>query len=51
MARVALALQLPEDYFPEFREAFVIDRIRSDPRLRNEIYAQLHDGPRRARRR
>jgi hypothetical protein len=31
---VAKALGLPKDYFPEFREAFVIDKVKSDPRLR-----------------
>lgn len=40
-AKVAVALQLAEDYFPEFREAFVLDRIRADPKLRNDLYAQL----------
>ena len=40
-ARVAVALQLPEDYFPEFREAYVLDRVKSDSKLRNDLYAQL----------
>ena len=39
--RVAVALDLPEDYFPEFREAFVFDRIKTDPKLRNQLYARL----------
>lgn len=39
--RVALALKLPEDYFPEYREAFVIDRVRSDALLRERLYARL----------
>jgi transcriptional regulator with XRE-family HTH domain len=42
-ARVAGALGLPEDYFPEFREAYVLERVRSDPKLRNELYAQLRE--------
>ncbi len=39
--RVALALELPEDYFPEFRERFVIDAVRQDPELRDRLYRQL----------
>jgi len=39
--RVARVFELPPDYFPEFREAFVIDRIRSDPKLRNTLYTRL----------
>jgi transcriptional regulator with XRE-family HTH domain len=40
-ARAAVALGLPKDYFPEFREALVLDRVRSDPALRNELYERL----------
>jgi transcriptional regulator with XRE-family HTH domain len=36
--RIAVYLALPPDYFPEVREAAVIDAIRSDPRLRDAIY-------------
>lgn len=53
MARIAVALGLPPEYFPEVREAFVIERVRADPRLRNELYARLkrrRGSPRRARR-
>jgi len=39
--RVALALGLPPDYFPEFREAYVIEQVKSDPKLRNTLYARL----------
>jgi len=39
--RVAVALGLPEDYFPEYREAFVIDTIRNDPELRDRLYGRL----------
>ena len=39
--RVALALGLPEDYFPEYREAFVIDRIRTTSSLREQLYKRL----------
>ncbi|MHB8642346.1 MAG: helix-turn-helix domain-containing protein [Gaiellaceae bacterium] len=45
--RIAIALDLPEDYFPEFREAFVIDEVRRDPRLREQLYARLRRPPRR----
>ena len=31
-------LGLPQDYFAEIREAAVHDMIRTDPRLRDEIY-------------
>jgi transcriptional regulator with XRE-family HTH domain len=47
-SRVALALGLPKDYFPEFREAFVVERIRSDPKLRNDLYVRLSGKRRRA---
>jgi hypothetical protein len=43
--RVAIALDVPEDYFPEFREAFVIERIRRDPRLREKLYKELRNRP------
>jgi transcriptional regulator with XRE-family HTH domain len=39
--KVALALGLPPDYFPEFRESFVLERIRSDSKLRNKLYAEM----------
>ena len=39
--RAALALDLPHDYFPEFREAYVVQRLKSDPKLRNDLYARL----------
>jgi hypothetical protein len=38
---VAVTLGLPDDYFPEFREAFVLERIKADPKLREELYARL----------
>jgi transcriptional regulator with XRE-family HTH domain len=41
--KVALALDLPEDYFPEFREAFVLERVRCDPRLREQLYKRLRN--------
>jgi transcriptional regulator with XRE-family HTH domain len=39
--RVAVAFGLPVDYFPEFREAFVLERVRRDPDLRDRLYKQL----------
>jgi transcriptional regulator with XRE-family HTH domain len=39
--RVAVALGLPSDYFPEFREAYVLEQIKSDSRLRNDLYVRL----------
>jgi hypothetical protein len=40
-SRVALALSLPDDYFPEARIDFIIERINSDPVERDSIYDQL----------
>ena len=40
-ARVALALQLPEDWFPETREARLFDRLRRDAGLRDRLYDEL----------
>lgn len=39
--RVTAALDLPAGYFPESREAEVIERVRADPRLRDRIYDSL----------
>lgn len=39
--RLARALDLPEDYWPDYRERFVIDRVRSDPQLREDLYSRL----------
>jgi transcriptional regulator with XRE-family HTH domain len=39
--RVAEALGLPKDYFPEYRETFVIGQVRADRRLRDELYERL----------
>jgi hypothetical protein len=46
--RVALALGLPSDYFPEFGEGFIIQRVKRDARLREELYDRLHEQPRNA---
>jgi len=41
MRRVADALELPHDYFPELREAAVIERLKTDPELRDKLYREL----------
>lgn len=40
-ARVAEALGLPRDYFPEFREALVIRTVQEDAELRERLYRRL----------
>lgn len=37
----ARALDLPEDYFPEYRELAVIEAVRRDPVVRDRFYDQL----------
>jgi transcriptional regulator with XRE-family HTH domain len=44
--RVAVALDLPPDYFPEYREGVVVERVRRDAKLRDRLYDDL--APRRA---
>ena len=39
--RIARELDLPDDYFREVREAFVIDRIKRDGALRDSLYKRL----------
>jgi transcriptional regulator with XRE-family HTH domain len=41
LKRIAVSLDLPEDYFPEVREAFVVERIRTDAKLRDDLYKRL----------
>lgn len=38
--RVAVALDLPGDYFPEYREDVVVELVRADASLRDRIYQQ-----------
>lgn len=38
---VAAALGLPSDHFPETREAYVVERIRNDPVLRDRLFDEL----------
>jgi transcriptional regulator with XRE-family HTH domain len=44
-ARIAVVLQLPEDWFPETRESRLFDHLRRDPALRDRLYDKLV-GPR-----
>jgi transcriptional regulator with XRE-family HTH domain len=37
-AHIASYLDLPQDYFPEVREARLIDAVRSNAVLRDEVY-------------
>jgi transcriptional regulator with XRE-family HTH domain len=46
-ARIAVALQLPEDWFPETREARLFDRLRREAALRDRLYDELVAPPRR----
>jgi len=39
--RIAEALCLPAGYFPELREAAVLERIKSDPQLRDQLYKRF----------
>ena len=40
---VARALDLPDDYFSEYREAYVVERIQKSSRLRDELYDMLRE--------
>ena len=40
-SRVAVELELPPDFFAEYREREVIQAIRSDPVLRDRVYEAL----------
>jgi transcriptional regulator with XRE-family HTH domain len=39
--RISVELDLPEDYFPEYRESVVIEHLKADPKLRDELYKRL----------
>lgn len=41
VAKVACALGLPEDYFAEYRLAWVVERLRGDPDLLDALYDEL----------
>lgn len=38
---ISSKLELPTDYFPEVREATVVEAVRSDATLRERLYKQL----------
>lgn len=42
--RIVHVLDLPPGYFPELREAAVLERIRRDNELRDELYKRLKLG-------
>ena len=39
--RIAEALDLPRSFFPEAREALVVEEVRRDGNLRDELYDRL----------
>lgn len=39
--KVAVALGLPPDYWPEYREALVVQSIKADAQLRDDLYQRL----------
>ncbi len=41
VARLGRALELPPGYFPEEREALVVECIREDAELRDQLYRRL----------
>jgi transcriptional regulator with XRE-family HTH domain len=45
---VAAALGLPPDYFPEYREGVVVERVRRDGRLRDDVFDRVSRMPRRS---
>ena len=45
--RIAVALDLPRDFFPEYREGAVVEAIADDPTLRDRIYDHLMKARRR----
>jgi hypothetical protein len=38
---VASAFGLPPDYFPEYREGIVVDRVKRDSTVRDELFDQF----------
>ena len=44
IAGISEMADLPRDYFPEVREAAVVDAIRSDPKLRDRLFDELDLG-------
>jgi transcriptional regulator with XRE-family HTH domain len=48
LVRISTYLSLRPDYFPEVRTARLIQAIREDPKLRDELYFKLPQKPRRS---
>jgi hypothetical protein len=42
--RVAVAPELPEDYFPEARLEFIVERLGEHPALLDRVYDQVRKG-------
>jgi hypothetical protein len=42
--RIALELGLPVDYWPEYREAVVVERVQSDATWRDRLYDCVSEG-------
>lgn len=40
-ARIAMALGLPQDYFPEYRVAAILEAVSDDAALRDRLYGAL----------
>ena len=40
-SRVAVSLGLPKDFFPETREALIMEALRQDPGLRERLYKRV----------
>jgi transcriptional regulator with XRE-family HTH domain len=41
---VAVALGLPIDYFPEYREGVVVEFVKRDARTRDDVFDRLSSG-------
>lgn len=41
MRRISRALDLDEDYFAEYREELILERVRTDPKFRADTYRRL----------
>jgi transcriptional regulator with XRE-family HTH domain len=40
-ARIAIALELPEDWFPETRQQRLMERLKADAELRDRLYDEM----------
>lgn len=39
--QIAIALGLPRDYFPEYREAVAVEAVRGNEELRENVYRRV----------